>query len=364
MGEPDPQPRYPDQEGFVERDGVRLFYEVYGDGEPTFLLLPTWSLVHSRFWKAQIPYLARHHRVVTFDGRGNGRSDRPQDPRAYAPNEFAADALAVLDATGTDTAITVSLSAGTLWNLYLSRRHPERVVGRSLRRAAVPGRAANGRSGPGSRLLDRRRSVREAPSATTSTTSATTSREFAQWWAEQCALEPHSTMAIEYMVDWALETDGETIAHTLGPVEEAGGHSRCRRCSGPGSTPSSRWRGPISCPVLVLEGELDAVTPAELGRGARDGDGRPVPSCSPGTSHTVGRKPVPINLALRDFAQPDDREAQMPDPTVHRSDDGSKRALFVSSPIGLGHAQRDVAIARSSAPWSATSRSTGSRRIR
>ena len=37
--------------------------------------------------------------------------------------------------------------------------------------------------------------------------------------------EPHSTMAIEYMVDWALETDGETIAHTLGPVEEAGAQS-------------------------------------------------------------------------------------------------------------------------------------------
>src|SRR5919198_4952359 len=85
--------RYPDQQGYVERDRVRTFYEVYGDGEPTFLLLPTWSLIHSRFWKAQIPYLARHHRVVTFDGRGNGRSDRPQDPAAYAPNEFGADAL-------------------------------------------------------------------------------------------------------------------------------------------------------------------------------------------------------------------------------------------------------------------------------
>ena len=70
--------RYPDQEGYVERDGVRVFYEVYGDGEPTILLLPTWSIIHSRHWKAQIPYLARHFRVVTFDGRGNGRSDRPR----------------------------------------------------------------------------------------------------------------------------------------------------------------------------------------------------------------------------------------------------------------------------------------------
>ena len=64
--------RYPDADGYVERDGVRVFYEVYGAGEPTILLLPTWSIIHSRQWKAQIPYLARHHRVVAFDGRGNG----------------------------------------------------------------------------------------------------------------------------------------------------------------------------------------------------------------------------------------------------------------------------------------------------
>ena len=93
--------RYPDDEGYVERDGVRIFWERYGDGEPTVLLLPTWSIVHSRHWKLQIPYLARHFRVITFDGRGNGRSDRPTGAEAYRTDEFAADALAVMDATAT-----------------------------------------------------------------------------------------------------------------------------------------------------------------------------------------------------------------------------------------------------------------------
>src|SRR2546423_3347195 len=105
--------RYPDVEGYVERDGVRLFYEVYGEGEPTIFLLPTWSLVHSRYWKAQIPYLARHFRVLTYDGRGNGKSDRPQDPASYGPPESQADALAVLDATETGDVVTVSSSYGT-----------------------------------------------------------------------------------------------------------------------------------------------------------------------------------------------------------------------------------------------------------
>lgn len=49
--------RYPDETGYVERDGVRVFWERYGDGDPTVLLLPTWTIIHSRCWKAQIPYL-------------------------------------------------------------------------------------------------------------------------------------------------------------------------------------------------------------------------------------------------------------------------------------------------------------------
>ena len=102
--------RYPDESGYVERDGIRVFYEVYGSGEPTILFLPTWSIIHSRCWKMQIPYLARHCRVITFDPRGNGHSDRPQEPEAYNEAEFAADALAVLDATATERAFVVGFS--------------------------------------------------------------------------------------------------------------------------------------------------------------------------------------------------------------------------------------------------------------
>ena len=104
--------RYPDLDGYIERDGVKVFYEVFGSGEPTLLLMPTWSIIHSRHWKMQVPYLSRHYRVVTFDGRGNGLSDRPATSEAYAEAEFAADALAVMDATGTERAVLVSLSMG------------------------------------------------------------------------------------------------------------------------------------------------------------------------------------------------------------------------------------------------------------
>ena len=103
--------RDPDETGYVTRDGVRLHWERYGDGERTVVLLPTWSIVHSRVWKLQIPFLSRHFRVITFDGRGNGRSDRPAGAEAYTTDEFAADAIAVMDATGTASA--------ALWRLLL-----------------------------------------------------------------------------------------------------------------------------------------------------------------------------------------------------------------------------------------------------
>src|SRR5215203_1882834 len=104
--------RYPDEEGYADRDGVKIFYEVFGTGEPTVLLLLTWSIIHSRHWKMQIPYLSRHCRVITFDGRGNGRSDRPAEPEAYAESGFAADAIAVMDATQTARAIIIGFSRG------------------------------------------------------------------------------------------------------------------------------------------------------------------------------------------------------------------------------------------------------------
>src|SRR5919108_2378587 len=114
----------PSRDGYVERDGVKVHYEVFGAGDPTILLLPTWSIIHSRHWKLQVPDLARRHRVVTFDGRGNGRSDRPAGPDAYRIAEFTADALAVMDATGIERAVLVALSLGATWALELGALHP------------------------------------------------------------------------------------------------------------------------------------------------------------------------------------------------------------------------------------------------
>ena len=108
--------REPDVAGTVVRDGVTLGYEVYGDehaaSTPTILLLPTWTIIHARFWKLQVPYLARHFPVVVYDGPGNGASDRMTDPARYTPAAYADDAAAVIDACGIRRAVAVGLSLG------------------------------------------------------------------------------------------------------------------------------------------------------------------------------------------------------------------------------------------------------------
>ena len=87
--------KLPVSEGFVERGGVKLHYEVYGQGPETIVFVPPWSIVHSRVYKAQLPYFSERFRCVAYDARGNGKSDRPMQASAYALDNFLADALAV-----------------------------------------------------------------------------------------------------------------------------------------------------------------------------------------------------------------------------------------------------------------------------
>src|SRR5690348_3516982 len=130
--------REPDAEGFVERGGVKIHHEVYGGDGPPVLLLPTWTIIHSRFWKLQVPYLSRHHRVIVYDGPGNGLSDRPLDPAAYDHDRQVGYALDVLDATGTDRAVVVGLSRAAEWALQLAGEHGDRVAGTVAIGASLP----------------------------------------------------------------------------------------------------------------------------------------------------------------------------------------------------------------------------------
>src|SRR5690349_3224966 len=138
--------RYPDREGVVEHRGVPIAWELYGEGARTVVLIPPWQIVHSRIWKAQIAYLARHFRLVTFDPPGNGRSGRPAT--GYDHDRVVGGVLAVLDATGTERAGLFTLARSTWQGRLLAAEHPVRGE-----RLGLParGRRAAPRGGPGFR---------------------------------------------------------------------------------------------------------------------------------------------------------------------------------------------------------------------
>ena len=329
--------RYPDEEGFIERDGVRVFWESYGQGEQTLIFLPTWTLVHSRVWKAQIGYFARHFRVICFDPRGNGRSDRPQDPSAYDEDEFAQDTIEVMNACGVDRAVLVTLSRGAQRGMLVAAEHPERVAGIVFigpmtplsRLHSLPQRFMFHRLG---------RALSQKPPLTTRGLGKFNLAywrgdgygDFVEWWAKRMLTERRSTKQIEDSIAWSHDTDGRTVAASfLGALAARGRRGQIALAKR------------VRCPVLVIHGTDDKVTPYP--------DGKALAKITGGRLETVegaghlphARKPVQVNLALREFVDGTPRR----DPTVHRSD-GRKRALYISSPIGLGHAQRDVAIAR------------------
>ena len=141
--------REPDYTGRVERDGVSVGYEVFGDGEPTIVLLTSWAIVHMRQWKAQVPYLSRHFRVITVEGRGNGRADRPDSADAYTDREYVDDAIAVMDATGTDrrrAGRPLRWAAGTPCSSPPGTRSAQPGSSRSARRC--PGRCRRTSTSP------------------------------------------------------------------------------------------------------------------------------------------------------------------------------------------------------------------------
>jgi pimeloyl-ACP methyl ester carboxylesterase/predicted glycosyltransferase len=335
--------RLPDSEGFVERGGVKIHYEVHGTGGPTILLMPTWTIIHKRFWKGQVPYLARHFRVVTYDGPGNGRSDRPLDPAAYAQESQVAYALAVLDATRTDQAVLVGLSMAANWALDLAANHPSRVHGTVLIGPTValtpPSQERVARislAGPAPDVEPSRvpRVQPDPPEHWVKYNREYWEKEhedFLWFFLGQCFPEPHSTKQIEDGVGWGLSTSGQVLV----------AKSKARM---PDAETLTDWCRRLTGPVLLIHGDEDRISPLPRSEILRELTGGELVTLA-GAGHVpLARDPVRVNLLIGEFAARF-RTTAPPPRTWTRGRHRPKRVLYLSSPIGLGHARRDVAIA-------------------
>ncbi len=323
----------PTTSGVVVRDGVRIAWEVFGEGDRTVVLMPTWSIIPSRHWKAQVPYLARHFRVVTFDGRGSGASDRPTGAAAYTDEQYAADTVAVLDATGTQQAVLVSLSCGGSWSVHVAAGHPERVQGLFAISPSC-----------GFTVTDphREQFAWDARHETSRGWAKYNKHywleggydDFVEFFFSEMFTEAHSTKQIEDCVAWAHEISPQTLADTT---------SGRVGCDGAVCAPIEDLCVKVTCPVKVVHGTDDHVRGQATGERLAELTGGALVLVEGGGHGLPSRDPVLINGMVREFV---DTVLRVPRrSTWTRAASRPKRALYLSSPIGLGHARRDLAIA-------------------
>jgi pimeloyl-ACP methyl ester carboxylesterase len=218
-----------DETGFANSAGIRIAWRRYGDGPETILFIPTWNFVDSRVLRHQVDGLRDRFRVLTFDARGSGGSDRPSTGYGFA--DHLEDALAVLDATETAAASVVAASAGTHVAVLLASRYPDRV--RRLVLIAPPIDVPSD-EGRGSRAETEHEA--SPPDWRTDYTA------FVPWFISTVFPEPGSETTITEIVEIALDADHAMLLQQ--------GKER-------DWDEAPRHLGEVRCPTLVIHGTAD-----------------------------------------------------------------------------------------------------------
>ena len=130
---------------YLDRDGVRIYYEVHGTG-PAILLSHGYSAT-SAMWTGQVGPLSANHTLILWDMRGHGNSDSPANPAEYSEALTTADMAALLDTVGAPTAVIGGLSLGGYMSLSFNVAYPQRVDALMLFDTGPGYRSDNGRAG-------------------------------------------------------------------------------------------------------------------------------------------------------------------------------------------------------------------------
>ena len=282
-----------------------------------------------------MPYLARHFRVVTVDPRGNGRSDRPLDAAAYDDSTYVADTIAVLDELGIERAVLVGICYSA-WQALLCRGPaPRPRRGRRRDRAVAtdhtpPLEPRRGRELFDEKLDELRGLARRQPHYWLEDWP-----DFVEFFFGSCCVEPHSSKVRRGLrVAFACETTGELMVAEpraellVATPEEAEELLPQHRVPGAGHP---RHRRPVPA-----GGRFDTVVAAGPARErlVLEGSGHLPLAPRPG-----GGEPGDQGVRRPGLRHPDPRAA------LDARTCPTPRVLYLSSPIGLGHVRRDLAIA-------------------
>src|SRR3954462_15773951 len=215
-----------------------LHFESAGEG-PAVLLIMGLGLPGDAWWRT-VPVLARSLRVVTFDNRGCGRSERPAGGLTLAG--MAADAVSVLDAAEIARAHVYGISMGGMIAQELALRYPERVDALVLGATSAGGGAATPPDRETLAFLTRRATVPDEEGR----------------WASVPYVYSERTRRL------GGERIGEDFAHRFSHVFNANGY-RAQLAAALGHDTSARV-GAIKAPTLVLHGSEDRMVPPANGR--------------------------------------------------------------------------------------------------
>lgn len=108
---------------YHEVNGIKMYYEIYGEGEPLLLLHGNGGSIYSM--RMQIPFFAKHYKVIAIDSRSQGKSIDNGDSLSY--DEIAADVKALLDQLKIDSAYIIGQSDGAIAGLIMAMRYPAKV---------------------------------------------------------------------------------------------------------------------------------------------------------------------------------------------------------------------------------------------
>jgi pimeloyl-ACP methyl ester carboxylesterase len=109
---------------FTRVNGVNLYYEVHGKGEPLLLIMGLGA--NTTGWSSQVPAFSRDYQVIAFDNRGAGRSDKPNEPTSMG--QMADDAHGLLDELGVGPAHVFGMSLGGMIAQELALRYPAQML--------------------------------------------------------------------------------------------------------------------------------------------------------------------------------------------------------------------------------------------
>ncbi len=113
---------------YINRDGVNIYYDIQGPEGALPILLSHGHAAATQMWAAQVEALKQTFRIITWDLRGHGRSDSPQDPALYSVEHTVDDIAAILDACHLDKAVIGGHSLGGVMSFQFQLRYPQRVL--------------------------------------------------------------------------------------------------------------------------------------------------------------------------------------------------------------------------------------------